>query len=90
MVQLISLTEEELQNLVAKTIRQELEDFTPKPVTKEPTKFNTRKETADRLHISLPTLNEYTKKGIITGQRIGSRVLYSEEAIQEALKFMYS
>lgn len=48
--------------------------------------YYTRKETAKRLKISLPTLNEYTKQGIIVGNRLGRRVLYRQSDIESALK----
>ncbi|TXE12924.1 helix-turn-helix domain-containing protein [Seonamhaeicola algicola] len=44
-----------------------------------------REETAKTLCISLPTLNEWTKTGIIRALRIGNRVLYRLEDINEAL-----
>lgn len=49
-------------------------------------KYRCRQEAADILQISLPTLNTYTAKGIVKGFKVGNRVLYSDEAIQEALK----
>ena len=48
--------------------------------------FRTRKETAEMLNISLPTLNQYTKKRILTGYRVGARVLYKQSEIELALK----
>lgn len=90
MVQLINLTEKQLKEIVAETVRQELETISTSSFQKDRyPKYYTRQETADRLRISLPTLNEYTKKGIIAGKRVGTRVLYTENAIQEALKKMY-
>lgn len=47
--------------------------------------YRTRKETATMLNISLPTLNEYTKKRILTGYRVGVRVLYKQSEIESAL-----
>jgi hypothetical protein len=47
--------------------------------------YRTRHETADMLNISLPTLNIYTKRGILTGYRIGKRVLYKQSEIESAL-----
>jgi excisionase family DNA binding protein len=47
--------------------------------------FKTRKATAKKLGISLPTLNEYTKTGIIPAYRIGSRVRYKSNEIEKAL-----
>lgn len=46
----------------------------------------TRKETAKKLHITLPTLHKYDKDGLIKSVRIGRRVLYSETEILNALK----
>lgn len=47
--------------------------------------FKTRQETAKQLGISLPTLNEYTKSGIIPAYRIGSRVRYKSNEIETSL-----
>ena len=47
--------------------------------------YRTRKETAEMLNISLPTLNQYTKKRILTGYRVGVRVLYKQSEIELAL-----
>jgi excisionase family DNA binding protein len=47
--------------------------------------YKTRKETAEMLNISLPTLNEYTKKRILNGYRVGARVLYKQSEIESAL-----
>ena len=52
---------------------------------KEP-KFYTRKETADLLHVTLPTLARLTKDGLIVAKRGGSRILYEADAIDEAVK----
>lgn len=54
-------------------------------VKKEP-KYYTRKETADLLHVTLPTLARLTKDGFITCKRVGTRVLYDANAIDEAVK----
>lgn len=45
----------------------------------------TRQQTAERLKISLPTLNELTKSGKIAGYRIGNRVRYKSAEVQQAL-----
>jgi excisionase family DNA binding protein len=49
-------------------------------------KLFTRKEVCQRLAISLPTLSRYVKIGVIKSRRIGTRVLFSESDIQDALK----
>jgi predicted DNA-binding transcriptional regulator AlpA len=65
-----------------------------KSLTTEPTinninkqdKLLTRKQTAKMLQVSLPTLNLWTKRGIIKAKRINSRVRYAESDVQAALK----
>jgi len=48
--------------------------------------FLTRQETAQRLGLSLPTLNAYTKSGIIPAYRIGSIVRYKTTEVEAALQ----
>lgn len=52
---------------------------------KEP-KFYSRKEAAQLLHVTLPTLARLTKDGLITAKKVGSRILYDAEAIDAAVK----
>lgn len=81
---LTTIPVDEFRAMVAETVREQLAHVRPEP-PKEP-KYHTRRETARKLRISLPTLNERTKNGEIEAQRIGARVLYSEEAIARALQ----
>lgn len=48
-------------------------------------KYLSRVEVAKLLKISLPTLNEWTKIGHLQSYRIGNRVLYKTEEIDESL-----
>ncbi len=47
--------------------------------------YLSRIEVSKQLKISLPTLNNLTKKGVITGYRIGRRVLYKSDEIHGSL-----
>jgi hypothetical protein len=47
--------------------------------------YATRKEVADKLRISLPTLNTYTKEETLKGYRIGGRVLYKWSEVESVL-----
>jgi excisionase family DNA binding protein len=49
-----------------------------KPETATKINYLTRQEVAERLKISLPTVDIYTRKGILKGRRIGSRILFLE------------
>lgn len=46
--------------------------------------FMTRKEVASLLRITLPTLHDWTKEGLIKSHKIGNRVLYKLDEIYEA------
>ena len=52
---------------------------------KEP-KYYTRQETANLLHVTLPTLSRLTKDGLITSKHVGGRILYDAESIDAAVK----
>jgi len=78
-----NVTPDELIESVRRVIKQEIADLN---LGRTAPKYLTRREVADLLKISLPTLNDYTRSGRIKGHRIGSRVLYSEEEVTKAVK----
>ena len=83
---IILTTIPELQGLIEATVRKVFSEnpaFSQKP--HQETEYITRKETAKILGVSLPTLNEWTKKGIIQGYRISSRVRYKKDEILSSL-----
>ena len=45
-----------------------------------------RKDAAQKLGVSLVTLDAWTKAGIIGCRRVGSRVYYTPKDIEDALK----
>lgn len=79
---IIPFTEEEFDSKLEAILKRALKNHIPLSTEK---KYITRKEVAKKLHISLPTLNEYTKSGRIKGYRINGRVLYREDEIENAL-----
>lgn len=84
MVQIEQITISELKTLIADVLQNEVKQ--PETTIQEDTEYITRQETAEILRISLPTLNEYTKKGILPGYRLGSRVRYKKNEVENALK----
>lgn len=48
-------------------------------------KLLTRIETAKMLSVTLPTLYDWTKKGILKGYRIGNRIRYKHAEILETI-----
>jgi excisionase family DNA binding protein len=55
------------------------------PIDKKLNYLN-RFEVASLLKISLPTLNNWSKSGILQSYRIGNRVLYREDEINSSLQ----
>jgi excisionase family DNA binding protein len=78
-----NITAEDLTKAFRSIIQEELSRLNPQETAP---RYLSRQEVADLLKISLPTLNEYTRTGIIKGSRIGSRVLYEEASVREAVK----
>jgi excisionase family DNA binding protein len=81
-LQIENVTVSEFSEALRQVVREELSILQPKQSTAN---YLTRPEVAKLLKISLPTLNEYTRKGIIRGSRIGSRVLYLESDITSSV-----
>lgn len=58
---------------------------THEPTASENNDLITRRETAKILGVTLPTVIDWEKKGIITGYRIGNRIRYKHSEILEAV-----
>lgn len=58
---------------------------TETPPTVHEEKLLTRIETAKMLGVTLPTVIDWSKKGILKGYRIGNRVRYKHAEIMETL-----
>jgi excisionase family DNA binding protein len=81
-----NMSPDELAALVAEKVMAIIshqQANTPKPEAR--TGYLSRKEVADKLHINLKTVNEWTKAGKLKGYRIGRRVLYKAHEIDAAL-----
>ena len=72
--------------LIEKITEALFQKLTTEQVTKKKDQLLTRQQTAQMLQISLPTLNIWTKNGIIRAKRINSRVRYAESDVIAALQ----
>ncbi len=52
---------------------------------KEP-RFYSRQEVADLLHVTLPTLHAMVQAGALNPQKVGGRVLFEAQAVDDAMK----
>ncbi len=79
----------EFQEMIAQAVAQALKEIMGALNINQGNEKNifTRKETAEMLNISLPTLRSYTKQGVIKSCTLGCyKVRYRLEDIQEAIK----
>ena len=56
--------------------------------TPPPEELLSRQRAAELLGITLPTLRDYTRKGMVTGYRIGTRVRYKRNEVLASLQRM--
>ena len=79
---LTQLSEEELDDRINRQIEKR---FAKMQAPQEKIVYKTRKEASEKLHVTLPTLNEYTKSGLVKSYKIGGRVLYRDDELDAAL-----
>lgn len=76
---------EQLLERMGKLLDSRLNSLTL-PKSESPTQYLSRAEVAKLLKISLPTLHEWTKLHWLQSYKIGNRVLYKLQEVQEALE----
>jgi excisionase family DNA binding protein len=72
---------EHIDAIVEKRLNEKIEQLNPK----KGYKFLSRKEVSQILKVSLVTISDWSKRGIINSYRIGTRVRYKSDEIEEAL-----
>lgn len=76
---------EEITGIIQNAVKEAMKGNFHLPSNSTSEKLLTRKETAEKLKISLVTLNDWTKRGIVQSYIIGGRVLYKESEVVESL-----
>jgi excisionase family DNA binding protein len=80
------INSEDLKNLFREVIEEKLKlESNPKESEKGLVYLN-RFEVAKILKISLPTLNNWSKAGTLQSYRIGNRILYKSDEIEQSVK----
>lgn len=79
------LTLDELNLRLLNGIDERIYDLT-KITKKDPIEYWTREEMAKKLSISLPTLHDWTKKGILKAYRMGNRVYFKSNEVDQCLR----
>ncbi len=89
MQEFIITSPEQLKLVISEAVRTEMAKlpFAQQTVTPDNEQANnilTREAAAEYFHISLPTLNSYTKSGLLKGYRLGNRVFYKRSELEAA------
>ncbi len=84
-IQFIGISPEQLVSMIEKLIELKF-PLKQSPAANSHQEYLSRKEAAGLLKISLPTLNDWTKLGLLKSYKIGSRVLYRKEEIVLSLE----
>lgn len=85
----IQITPQELKEIVHDAVKEALSEFKEEFRTEQQVKLLTRKEVAEMLRISLPTLHQWTKMGKLKAYRKSGRVYYKSNEILYELESTY-
>ena len=82
---LISINALELQEIVNSMVNVAMNKYLQQN-NEDDEQYLTRQQTCKMLKISLPTLHNLNKKGILKGHKINSRVRYIETEVKKFIK----
>jgi hypothetical protein len=77
---------DDLRKLFKEVLEEKFSQLSKPEIKGKKSNYLNRFEVAEMLKISLPTLNNWSKSGIVQSYRIGNRVLYKLEEIENSLK----
>jgi excisionase family DNA binding protein len=80
-----SIEVDDFKKIISDVIDEKLK-ILPITAKEEKSDLLSREEVAKMLKISLPTLNDWSKKGLVQSYRIGNRVLYKLHEILDSIK----
>jgi len=72
--------------IIGEVIREQLQTVIPKPTPEKPPYLLTRKDVAEKLRITLVTVDKYTKAGILQSYRIGGQIRYKANEVEKAFQ----
>ena len=78
---------DDFREITRETFREELSKINfDRTIDSTKIEYGTRDEVAKVLRISLPTLNDYSKRGLLNVYHIGGRILYRWSEVHAAVK----
>jgi excisionase family DNA binding protein len=88
--QVFGITPQQLTNNILKDVRAELKAIVQNFQPKKQPEYLTRKEVAAILKVSLVTLTDWNKKGILKPYRLGNLIRYKRVEIDQSLIIIYA
>ncbi len=83
--QVLHTTQEDLTQSILKGVEEKLNTFKSNFQPKEPTIWLSRKDVSEFLSIAIVTVDDWTKKGILTAYRIGNKKRFKRCEVESAL-----
>lgn len=83
--QLHNINPEEFKMEILSGVQKQLEKFSQNFTPKEPTLWITRKEVSELIGVSLVTIHNWSKEGVIIPYKIGNRVRFKRSDIEQIL-----
>jgi hypothetical protein len=84
-IMLHNLTPADLEELITRVVKDQLQEFKRNVPTENPNELITRAEACTLLKINITTLWNWTKKGNIIAYGIGNRVYYKKGELMQSL-----
>jgi len=81
-----AFNEDDLRRVIREELGERSKSEITQKVLENKVAYLNRFEVADLLRISLPTLGNWTKEGILQSYRIGKRVLYRVDEVNSSLQ----
>ncbi len=88
-IQFVSTSPNALANLISEQVRKEIETFAAtlnRASHPEGKEVMTRKETAQFFGVSLVTVHDWTRAGILHPYKVGNRVFYRRSHLMQVLE----
>lgn len=85
LTQVFGVTPAELKDYILEDVRTELKAFKQHFQPIIPAEYITRKEAAKILKVSLVTLSDWNKKGVLKPYRLGNLIRYKRTELDQAL-----
>lgn len=84
-VSIVQIELDQLREIIKSAVREEYNQL-HQQINSEEEKFLSRKQAAQKLGISLPTLWKITKSGAIPALRLGGRIVFRQSELMACMK----